>query len=718
MKKVFLLLMAIGTAIAGMAKNDYYHLMTADSTIVDGDEIVFYCPTQKKASAGFYPTGKYLNGVTAQINEDGELVIEDSQPLTVKAHGNYWNLYLGKKSIGHKSTTDNSVDFASDVTTDFAITINADTNAIVKSQTGSTKFPQFYCNTNGNFRLYNSTTMSAIRIYRKVAQPITPVAVTSVTLNIHAQRVRVGEQFTLQATVLPEEAANKNITWTALQGNVSVDEGVVSALTEGPDTVIVTTEDGGFADTCAIEVVPAPKTLTWNQVQYVDSLKDGVRVFIGTEAKDVVVGLYEKGSNIKGVAATYSDNRHQVTASDEYAYTIQRDGEKIIFVGSDGKYLYMYNTSKNLSSSSTLDNKARWTITINERYGQALIANVYSSSWHIFLNKTAQPPLFCTYTTTPGTDANIANVCLYSDNAPAWKEYVPQPEWTILCGEDTIEDKLDFGKVVYDDSWGTEVNPYEAAKTLTFVTKDLEEQTINLSLKKGAVFELISSEVPGKGGTASIQFSTDSEGAYSDSLFVEIADTTIGILLTAEAVKEEEVKPTLSLSTHEIYLNPNLDNYMDDMAEFTFSVKNLVKPLYIKWEKGEIPDWQGDKITILAGNNADEVYFGSATNMGTETRTDESVLIEARAYETGTFVSTLCFYTYDANKELSFEDRVTITIHIDQEYRPVTGMEGLRNEEKGKRIEEIGLRKVVKEGRIMILRNGARYTIDGLKIDY
>ena len=419
----------------------------------------------------------------------------------------------------------------------------------------------------------------------------------------------------------------------------------------------------------------ANQVVTWNHVQYIDSLKDGVRVFIGTPAKDYIVGLYEKGSNIKGVAATYSDDRHSVTASDEYAYTIQRDGDKIIFVGSDGKYLYMYNTNKNLSSSTTLDKQAKWTATIDSRYGQAMIANTYSSSWHIFFNKTASPALFCTYTTQPSTDDNIDYVYLYSDNAPAWKEYVPQPEWTILCGEDTITDVLDFGQVVYDDSWGTETNPYEAAKTLKFVTKDLDDQTFHLSLKTGSVFQLFTSSVSGKGGTASIQLSTDKKGHYEDSLYITIADRTYGILLKAEAVDAEEVKPKISLSTRSIYLNPNTDNNMSDMAELTFSVENLTKALYIKWEKGEIPDWTADEVTIYAGNEAADVYFGSATNMGTDTRTNESILIEASAYEVGTFVSTLCFYSFLNKEELAFEERVTITITISSDYTP-TDLDG------------------------------------------
>lgn len=281
------------------------------------------------------------------------------------------------------------------------------------------------------------------------------------------------------------------------------------------------------------------------------------------------------------------------------------------------------------------------------------------------------------------------------------------PEWTILCNGEEITDVLDWGEVVYDDSWGTEYNPYEEAKTLQISTGNVDDP-ITLRVQNGQVFELFTETLPAKGGKATIQFSTKNKGTYKDSLFITIAQTTVGIELRAKAVTKQDIRPTIQLSTRDIYLNPNLYNDMDDMAEMTFSVDKLQKPLYIKWEKGEIPSWQGCETTILAGNEAEEVYFGSATNMGTATRTEESILINAIAFQPGTFVSSLCFYTYNEDKELAFEQRVTITIFVDNEYRPVTGMGKVKD--AGCTMQD---GKYLIGGQFVIIRNNTRYNIFG-----
>ena len=122
--------------------------------------------------------------------------------------------------------------------------------------------------------------------------------------------------------------------------------------------------------------------------------------------------------------------------------------------------------------------------------------------------------MFCTYTSSPATDANIADIVFYSDKASDWVEYVPNPQLTILLGKDTVTDKVDWGQVAFDDSWGTETNPYEESKTLSFVTKDIEEDIL-LGLYEGKAFSLVHDRVAGKGGTASIQFSTDTKGTYA-----------------------------------------------------------------------------------------------------------------------------------------------------------------------------------------------------------
>jgi len=81
------------------------------------------------------------------------------------------------------------------------------------------------------------------------------VKVTSVSLDKDALALVVGETETLTATVLPEEAANKTVTWESSDPTVAeVVEGLITALKQGTATITVTTVDGNFSATCSVEV--------------------------------------------------------------------------------------------------------------------------------------------------------------------------------------------------------------------------------------------------------------------------------------------------------------------------------------------------------------------------------------------------------------------------------------------------------------------------------
>lgn len=87
--------------------------------------------------------------------------------------------------------------------------------------------------------------------------PITPIAVSGVTLSDNEKGLLVGESFTLTSTVSPENAKNKNITWASSAPNIATvsTSGLVTAISEGSATITVTTEDGSKTATCKITVV-------------------------------------------------------------------------------------------------------------------------------------------------------------------------------------------------------------------------------------------------------------------------------------------------------------------------------------------------------------------------------------------------------------------------------------------------------------------------------
>ena len=103
------------------------------------------------------------------------------------------------------------------------------------------------------------------------------VAVTGVTLNQNEAAMTVGgETLTLSATVNPEGATDKSVSWSTSNANVAtVDNGVVTAVAAGTATITVTTTDGSYTATCSVTVTaPAPTdfAITANE----DPQNDGV----------------------------------------------------------------------------------------------------------------------------------------------------------------------------------------------------------------------------------------------------------------------------------------------------------------------------------------------------------------------------------------------------------------------------------------------------------
>ena len=106
------------------------------------------------------------------------------------------------------------------------------------------------------------------------------VAVTGVTLNQNAAEMTVGgETLTLTATVNPDNATDKSVTWSTSDANVAtVENGVVTAVAAGTATITATATNGtpddttdDFSATCDVTVsAPAPQPVTDPITPYAD----------------------------------------------------------------------------------------------------------------------------------------------------------------------------------------------------------------------------------------------------------------------------------------------------------------------------------------------------------------------------------------------------------------------------------------------------------------
>lgn len=88
------------------------------------------------------------------------------------------------------------------------------------------------------------------------------VAVTGVTVK-ETETVEAGKKITILATVAPENASNKTVTWSSSDTTVATVDaatGEVTGVAEGTAVITATTADGGKTDTCTVTVNAANPT--------------------------------------------------------------------------------------------------------------------------------------------------------------------------------------------------------------------------------------------------------------------------------------------------------------------------------------------------------------------------------------------------------------------------------------------------------------------------
>lgn len=94
------------------------------------------------------------------------------------------------------------------------------------------------------------------------------VPVTGVTLDKTSLDLKTGDNTTLTATVNPESATNKDVTWISDKPEIAaVEGGTVTAKAAGTAIIAVTTIDGGKIATCKVTVTPKTVPVSSIQVQ-------------------------------------------------------------------------------------------------------------------------------------------------------------------------------------------------------------------------------------------------------------------------------------------------------------------------------------------------------------------------------------------------------------------------------------------------------------------
>ena len=119
--------------------------------------------------------------------------------------------------------------------------------------------------TDGQFSVTVTATNSADSTNQTYTLNIKPatVSVTGVTLDKETLELFTGGTGTLAATVQPEDATNKNVTWSSDNETVAtVANGTVTAVGAGTATITVTTTDGNHTATCTVTVTPSAYSIS------------------------------------------------------------------------------------------------------------------------------------------------------------------------------------------------------------------------------------------------------------------------------------------------------------------------------------------------------------------------------------------------------------------------------------------------------------------------
>ena len=98
-----------------------------------------------------------------------------------------------------------------------------------------------------------TVTVDGVKAECDVTVAIVRIPVTSVSINQTSADLLVGETLQLTATVIPDNATDKTVTWTTSNADVaSVDNGLVTAMTAGD--AIITASSGDYSATCTVNV--------------------------------------------------------------------------------------------------------------------------------------------------------------------------------------------------------------------------------------------------------------------------------------------------------------------------------------------------------------------------------------------------------------------------------------------------------------------------------
>jgi len=284
---VFMMLPSVTWAATGSVT----YTVAADKSVANpGDTVNFTVSIGAVTNLGgmdFYlevPEGLTIDADSVKL-VDGILDTLDANSMFISpesANDYYWSHFAGDN--GYTGTTDLKL-------LSFSCTVDADATYTQKS-VGLLVESCF----DNDAELLNATVVPAKVTVEKVKIPVSGIALDKTSLTL-----KDGDTAVLTTTVSPEDADNKNVTWSSSNTEVAtVNNGTVTAVKVGTAKITVTTEDGNKTAECTVTVTcnhtltktnaVAPTCAVNGNVEYYTCSKCNVK-FSDAQATNVITNV-------------------------------------------------------------------------------------------------------------------------------------------------------------------------------------------------------------------------------------------------------------------------------------------------------------------------------------------------------------------------------------------------------------------------------------------
>lgn len=167
--------------------------------------------------------------------------------------------------------------------------------------------------------------------YTKVKYPSDDwIKVSGMTLKQHKLSLERSKTEVIEAEITPDDATRKNIIWTSSDESVAkVIKGNVTGIAPGTATITATTQDGGFTDSCEVEVWSTPV----EGITIEDKL---VNVIVGDTAAAVNFEIQPANASEKAVVWSSSNESIAKVSEDGAVYGVSTGVATIYATTVDG----------------------------------------------------------------------------------------------------------------------------------------------------------------------------------------------------------------------------------------------------------------------------------------------------------------------------------------------------------------------------------------------